>query len=145
MKLELQWGNAKFGLILPLFHLVWPLYLMYNLKKNKHIFYANSIFAHDLVAIGEFIVELQTGSARFRLKSSFFGLCDLEIWWMTSKNNGVPLLCNFNLVHHFVAICELQLELQPGNSQYESKSSILFGLCDLEIWRMTLKNNRAPL
>ena len=27
----------------------------------------------------------------------FFGLCYLEIWWMTSKNNRAPLLCHFKL------------------------------------------------
>ena len=31
-----------------------------------------------------------------------------------------------------------------GNPQFGSKSAI-FVPCDLEIWRMTLKNNRAPL
>ena len=25
--------------------------------------------------------------------SWYFGLCDLEIWWMTSRNNRAPLLC----------------------------------------------------
>ena len=38
------------------------------------------------------------------------------------------------------------LELQSGNAQFVSKSSIFFfGPCDFEIWRLTLKNNRAPL
>ena len=27
----------------------------------------------------------------------FFGQCDLEIWWMTLKNNRAPLLCYFKL------------------------------------------------
>ena len=27
----------------------------------------------------------------------FFGLCELEIWWMTLKNNGAPLLYYTNL------------------------------------------------
>ena len=47
-----------------------------------------------------------------------------------------------SFVHHLVAIFELKLELQSANTQLWSKSPIL---CDLEIWRMTLKNNMAHL
>ena len=47
-------------------------------------------------------------------------------------------------MHPFVAISEFKLELQSGNAQFGSKSTI-FQPCDLAIWRMTLKNNRAPL
>ena len=49
-----------------------------------------------------------------------------------------------SFVQHFIAIGEFKLELQSGNGQFGSNSTIL-ELCDLEIWRMTLKNNRAPL
>ena len=49
-----------------------------------------------------------------------------------------------SFVHHFKAISEFNLELQSGNAQFGSKSAI-FVPCDLEIWGMTLKNNRAPL
>ena len=108
--------------------------------------------------------------------------CDLEIGWMTLKNNRAPLLCCFNLcasfhshrwiqtkvtvrkrsirvkigdllsrvtlkfdwwlwktiehlfyatssfVHHFVAIGEFKLELQPWNVQFGSKSTIFLAL-----------------
>ena len=47
-------------------------------------------------------------------------------------------------VHHFIAMGEFKLELQSRNSRFGSKSAI-FVPCDLEIWKMTLKNNRAPL
>ena len=50
-----------------------------------------------------------------------------------------------SFVHHFVAIGEFKLELQSGNAQSGSKSTIFFNPCDLAIWRMSLKNNRAPL
>ena len=49
-----------------------------------------------------------------------------------------------SFVHHFIAISEFKLELQSGNAQFGSKSTI-FSPCDLAIWCMTLKNNRAPL
>ena len=47
-------------------------------------------------------------------------------------------------MYHFVPIGEFKLELQSGNAQFGSKSTI-FEPCDLEILRMTLKNNRASL
>ena len=110
----------------------------------------------------------------------YFIPCDLEIWWMTLKNNRAPLLyytklCasfqghgwiqtgvtvqkhsiqvkigNFlsrvtlkfdrwpkktighlsyaasSCVHHFIAIVESKLELQSGNAEFGSKSTICF-------------------
>ena len=50
-----------------------------------------------------------------------------------------------SFVQHFIAIGEFKLELQSGNTQFGSNSTFFFYPCDLEIWRMTLKNNRAPL
>ena len=70
---------------------------------------------------------------------------------MTLKFDGWPWktiahlsYATSNFVHHFKAISEFKLELQSGNAQFGSKSTILFSR-DLEIRRMTLKNNRAPL
>ena len=69
---------------------------------------------------------------------------DLEIWRMTVKKRAL-ILCYLSFVHHFVAIGEFKLELESGNTQPGSNSTFLLEPCDLEIWRMTLKNNRAPL
>ena len=44
----------------------------------------------------------------------------------------------------FVAINQFKLELPSGNAQIRKKNDF-FVKCDLEIWRVTLKNNRAPL
>ena len=63
--------------------------------------------------------------------------CDLEIWWMTLKNNRAPLLCCFKFVHHFIAINEFKLELQSGNTQFGSKSMVFLS-------RETLKFDRWP-
>ena len=49
-----------------------------------------------------------------------------------------------SFVNHFKAIGEFKLEWQSGNTHFRSKS-LIFVPCDLEISRMTLKNNRAPL
>ena len=45
---------------------------------------------------------------------------------------------------HFIAICGFEFELQSGNDQIGSNLMIIV-YCDLEILRMTLKNNRTPL
>ena len=74
----------------------------------------------------------------------FLEPCDLEIWRMTLKNNRAPFYAKSSFMHHFVAIGEFKLELQSGKAQSRSDLTILEP-CDLEIWRMTLKNNRAPL
>ena len=122
----------------------------------------------------------------------FLEPCDLEIWWMTLKNNRAPLLCYFKLyvsfrshwwiqtgvtvrkrtiwfksddffshvtlkfdvwpwktighlfyststfVRHFVAIGVFKLELESGNAQFGSNSTIFRAVwpwnltCDLE-------------
>ena len=71
---------------------------------------------------------------------------------MTWKFDGRPkntigqLLYTMSSVeHHFKAIGEFKLELQSGNAQFGSKLVIFFAPCDIKIWQMTLKNNRAHL
>ena len=67
--------------------------------------------------------------------------CDRWPW----KTIGHLAYTPSSFVHNFIAIGEFKLELQSGNAQFGSKSTIFFNPCDLEIWRMTLQNNRAPL
>ena len=71
---------------------------------------------------------------------------------MTLKFDGWPrkiighlFFTTSSLVHHSKSIGELKLKLQSGNAQFGSKLVIFFVPFDLEIWWMTLKNNRAPL
>ena len=64
--------------------------------------------------------------------------------WSQLKTIGHLYYATSSSMHHFVAIGELKLEVQSGNAQFGSKSTILEP-CDLEIWQMTFKNNRAPL
>ena len=186
----------------------------------------------DLIAATGLVILL-----KFDPNHRFFSPCDLEIWWMTSKNNRTPLLYYIKLcasfqihrwiqaevtvrkrliqvkigdflsrvplkfdgwpwktighlfyttssfVHHFKAMGEFKLKLQSGNAQFGSKSAIfcpvwpwnltddlkqgksegfdscdrpsnltqigfkssIFRPCDLEIWWMTPKNNKARL
>ena len=70
-------------------------------KTIGHLFYATSSFVHHFVAIGEFKLKLQSGSAQLWSKLMIFGPFDLEIWRMTLKNNRAPLLCCFKLCASF--------------------------------------------
>ena len=77
--------------------------------------------------------------------------CDDFLSRVTLKFDGWPwktighlFYATSSFVQHFVPIGEFKLELQSGNAQSGSNLAIL-APCYLEIWRMTLKNNRAPL
>ena len=70
-------------------------------KTIGHLFYATSSFVHHFVAIGDFKLELQSGNAQFGSNSTILEPCDLEIWWMTLKNNRAPLQCYFKLCASF--------------------------------------------
>ena len=74
----------------------------------------------------------------------FYRAVTLKFDGWPSKTIGHLFYATSSFVHHFIAIGEFKLELQSGNAQSGSNSAIL-APCDLEIWRMTLKNNRAPL
>ena len=59
-----------------------------------HLFYAASSFVHHFIAIKEFKFELQSGNTQLGSKLMiFFVSCDLEISWITLKNNRTPVLC----------------------------------------------------
>ena len=65
-----------------------------------------------------------------------------DVWpWTTIEH---LFYATSSFMQNFVAIGEFKLYLQSGNAQFGSNSTI-FEPCDFEIWRMTLKNNRAPL
>ena len=76
----------------------------------------------------------------------FLEPCDLEIWRMTLKNNRAPLLCHFKLCASFRSHWWIQIQtwVSPETPNLRQIRRFLEP-CDLEIWRMILKNNRAPL
>ena len=76
-KLKLQSGNAHFGSKSTIFLALWPRKLYgWPWKIIGHLFYATSSFVHQLVPIGEFKLELQSGNAQFGSKSKIF----LAVW-----------------------------------------------------------------
>ena len=65
-----------------------------------------------------------------------------DVWpW---KTIGHLFYATSSFVHHFEAIGDFKLELQSGKPNLGQIRRFLEP-CDLAIWRMTLKNNRAPL
>ena len=72
----------------------------------------------------------------------FFSRVTLNFDGWPSKTIGHLFYATSSFVQHFIAIGEFKLELQSRNPQSGSNSAIL-APCDLEIWRMTLKNNRS--
>ena len=94
-KFELQSGNAQFGSNATIFlSRVTLKFDKWPWKTIGHLFYATSSFLHHFIAIGEFKLELQSGNAQSGSNSAILAPCDLEIWWMTFKNNRAPLLSN---------------------------------------------------
>ena len=76
--------------------------------------------------------------------SDFLSHVTLEFDGWPWKTIGHLFYVASSFVHHFITIGEFKPKLQSGNAQFGSKSAI-YCPCDLEIWRMTLKNNRASL
>ena len=75
----------------------------------------------------------------------FLELCDLEILQMTLQNNRAPLLCYFKLCASFHTHWWIQTGVNSPETPNLGQVCRFLAPCDLEIWRMTLKNNRAPL
>ena len=57
---------------------------------------SNKANLRDLIAATGLVILL-----KLDLNRRFFSTCDLEIWWMTPKNNRAPLLCYFKLFASF--------------------------------------------
>ena len=76
----------------------------------------------------------------------FFVPSVLEIWRMTLKNNRAPLLCCFKLCASFHNHWWIQTGVTVQKHPIWVKiDDFLLSVSVLEIWRMTLKNNTAPL
>ena len=75
----------------------------------------------------------------------FLEPCDLEIWRMTLKNNRASLLRYFKLCASFRSHLCIQTAVTVRKRPIWVKFDDFLEPCDLEIWRMTLKNNKAPL
>ena len=71
--------------------------------------------------------------------------CNLEIWWMTLKNNMAHLLYIIKLYASFQSHMWIQTGVTVRKCSIRVKIGDFFVPCELEIWWMTLETNKAPL
>ena len=64
--------------------------------KTRQIWGQNKANLRDLIAATGLVILL-----KLDLNRRIFSPCDLDIWWMTPKNNRAPLLCYFKLFASF--------------------------------------------
>ena len=100
---------------------VWPR------KTIGHLFYFTSNFVHHFVTIGVFKLELESGNAQSGPNSTSFRAVwprnlKFDVWpW---KTIGHLFYVTSSFVHHFAAIGVFKLELESGNAQFGSSSTI---------------------
>ena len=75
----------------------------------------------------------------------FYVPCDFEIWWMTLEKNRAPLLYHTELYASFQSHWGIQTGVTVRKHIIRVKIGDFFVPWVLEIWWMTLKNNRTPL
>ena len=94
-------------------------------KTIGHLSFAVSSFVQHFIAIGEFKLELHSRNAKSRSKwTIFFSRVTLKFDRWPSKTIGHLFYATSRFVQHFVAIGEFEFELQSGNAQSGSKSTI---------------------
>ena len=110
---------TQIGFKSSIFQPVLPWNLMDDSRKIiGHLFYMTSSFVHHFKYIGELKLELQSGNAQFGSKLVIFLSCvtlKFEGWpW---KSIGHLFYVASSIVHHFMAISEIKLQLQSGNAK----------------------------
>ena len=75
----------------------------------------------------------------------FFSHVTLQFDAWPWKTIGHLFYATSSFVHHFVAIGDLKLELQSGNAQFGSNSTIFRAVWPWNLMDDLEKNNRAPL
>ena len=134
VKLELQSGNAKFVPKLAISCPAWTWKLMNDLEKQKG---TSSILHQALWNISKPWVKSNWSCNREMLNlgqnRQFVVPCDLEMLQMTLKDNKAPFPMLLQACASFVAIGEFKLELQSGNAQFGSKSTIFFSRVNLKL------------
>ena len=124
-KLELESGNVQSRSKSTNFLAVWP----WNLTDDLQTHYGTSPKQYQAICI--ISSSYVNSNWSYSPKTPNLGQIrrfleprDLEIWQMTFKNNRAPFLCYFKLCAAFRSIGELKLELQSGNAQSGSNSTI---------------------
>ena len=101
--------------------------------ENKIV--KNKANLRDLIAATSLVIS----------NRKIFRPCDREIWWITLKNNRALLLYYVKLCASFQTHWLNQNWIYSPEMLNSGRNWWYVIPCDLEIWCMTLKNNRAPL
>ena len=106
-------------------------------KIIAHLFYITSSFVHHLKPLGEFELQLLSGNAQFGSKSAIFAPCDIEIQWMTLKNNRDPLLCYIKFCASFQSHRWIQTKVTVRKRSIRAKMGHFF----CPVWPYNLMDN----
>ena len=104
-------------------------------KTIRPLFYATSSFVYHFKAMGEFKLELQKRLIWVKI-CDFLSRVTLKFDRWPRKTVRHLFYATSSFVHHFIAIGEFKLELQSGNSQFGSKSTIF-----LAVWPWNLTDD----
>ena len=77
--------------------------------------------------------------------NQFFSRMTLKFDEWPCRNNKAPLLCYFKFCISFQSHQWIQTWVSAQKRTIRVKIDDFFVTCDLEIWWITLKNNRAPV
>ena len=133
-KLELQSGDAQFGSKSTFFlSPVTSKFDGWRWKTIGHIFSATTSCVHHFIANYQFKMEFQSGNAKLGSKSAFFlSRVTLNFDGWSCKIIGHLFYGILSFVHHFIAICEIKIKWQSGNTKF-GQNRLFFVPCDLEI------------
>ena len=92
-------------------------------KTIGHLSFAVSSFVQHFVAISEFKLELQSCPIWVKI-DDFLSRVTLQFDVWPWKIIGHLFYATSSFVHHFLAISDFKLELQFGNAQFGSNSTI---------------------
>ena len=111
-KLEIQSGNAQSGSNATLFRAVWPWNLTDDLEQGK----SEGFESCDRPIVRKRPIWVKIGDVLYRVNLKFDG------WPWKTKGHLSFAVSSF--VQHIIAIGEFKLELQSGNAQFGSNSTI---------------------
>ena len=116
-----------------------------NLENNRapllyYIKFCASFHTHWWFQIS---VTVRKRSIRVKI-DNFFSRVTQKFYGWPSKTIEHLFYATSSFVHHFMPIGEFKFQLQSGNAQFGSKSTIFWAVWP---WNLTddLQNNRAPL
>ena len=127
--------SASFQSHLRIFCPLWPQNLTDDLENNR----AHFLSYLKLCASFHSHLSIQNGVTVLKRQiwvkiGDFFVACDLEIWQMTLKTIGHLFYAPSSFMYHFIALWEIKMKLQSGNTKFGSKSAIF---CPVWPWNLT--------